>query len=268
MGSDRQIIPSIAASTVLVRGGRAGSESQISTDPYSGVPTDFEQYLQKFMAQVEMTTVFERADKEVDWTFTDVEEEAIFDLRRTQNVTYWKGVKNRLKIKNAHTQKAEDVYYTKGIWAQAGKDFSFGGVAPDAKSLVTLMKHAFTGNSSGKRKIIIMGSDFLEAIEKVEYDKIVQIGSRQQAYGLEFSSIVSKFGTLMGVHDQSLDGMGMSGKAFILDPDFLRKWTMGWRTQQFDLRKSAQSDADGRILIEICGLVLKNPKAHSRVSLS
>jgi hypothetical protein len=59
----------------------------------------------------------------------------------------------------------------------------------------------------------------------------------------------------------------MSDKAFILDPDFLRKWTMGWRTQQFDLRKSAQSDADGRMLMEICGLVLKNPKAHSRVSL-
>jgi hypothetical protein len=267
-GADRQVIPSIAANTVLVRGGRAGSESQISTDPYSGVPTDFEQYLQKFIAQVEMTTIFERADKEVEWTFTDAEEEALFDLRRTQNSTYWKGIKSRIKVKNAHTQKAEDVYFTRGIWQQAGKDFSFGNVVPDATSLVALMKHAFTGNSSGKRKLIIMGSDFLEKIETVEYTKVVYVGAKQQAYGLEFSTIVSKFGTLLGVHDQSLDDIGMSDKAFILDPDFLRKWTMGWRTQQFDLRKSAQSDADGRMLMEICGLVLKNPKAHSRVSLS
>lgn len=267
-GADRQVIPSIAANTVLVRGGRAGSESQISTDPYSGVPTDFEQYLQKFITQVEMTTIFERADKEVEWTFTDAEEEALFDLRRTQNSTYWNGVKGRIKVKNAHTQKPEDVYFTQGIWVQAGKEFSFGGNAPDAASLVTLMKHAFTGNSSGKRKIIIMGSDFLEAIEQVEYTKVVYPGSKHQAYGLEFSSIVSKFGTLLGVHDQSLDDIGMSGNAFILDPDFLRKWTMGWRTQQFDLRKSAQSDADGRMLMEICGLVLKNPNAHSRVTLS
>jgi hypothetical protein len=267
-GADNQDIPSIPANTVLVRGGRAGSESQISTDPYSGVPTDSEQYLQKFIAQVEMTTIFERADKEVEWTFTDVEEEAIFDLRRTQNISYWKGVKRRIKVKNAHTQKPEDVYYTQGIWAQAGKDFSFNGVAPDARSIVRLMKHSFTGNSSGKRKILIMGSDFLEAIEQVEYTKVVYIGSKHQAYGLEFSTIISKFGTLMGIHDQTLDEIGMSDKAFVLDPDFLRKWTMGWRTQQFDLRKSAQSDADGRMLMEICGLVLKNPKAHSRVSLS
>ena len=62
--------------------------------------------------------------------------------------------------------------------------------------------------------------------------------------------------------------MGMADKFFILDADFLRKWTMGWRVNNFDFRKSGQSDADGRGLMEICGLVLKNPKAHSRGSLS
>ncbi|MDR1937039.1 MAG: hypothetical protein LBQ73_00890, partial [Tannerellaceae bacterium] len=106
-GSDGRDIPTIPINTKLLRAGRAGAETQIQTDPYSGVPTDFVQYLQKFMAQVEMSEIFQRADKEVDWEFTDAEEEAIFDMKRVQNVSYMKGVRRRIKVKNAHTQKAE-----------------------------------------------------------------------------------------------------------------------------------------------------------------
>lgn len=267
-GANGDIIPPISVDTKLTRMGRAGAETQIQTDAYSGVPTDFPQFLQKFMAQIEMSEIFQRADKEVDWEFTDAEEEAVFDMKRVQNVTYWKGIRRRIKKKNAHTQKAEDIYFTEGLWTQAGKDFSFGGVPVDVKNMVTLMKHAFTGNASGKKKLLIAGSDVIEAFEQVEYNRIVNVGAKMQAYGLEFNSIVSKFGTLLVVHDQTLDDMGMADKFFILDADFLRKWTMGWRVNNFDFRKSGQSDADGRGLMEICGLVLKNPKAHSRGSLS
>lgn len=266
-GMNGDIIPAISADTKLTRMGRAGAETQMQTDAYSGVPTDFPQYLQKFMAQVEMSELFQRADKEVDWDFTDAEEEAVFDMKRVQNVTYWKGVRRRIKKKNAHTQKAEDIYFTEGIWTQAGKEFSFEGNPVDIKNMVTLMKHAFTGNASGKKKLLIAGSDVIEAFEQVEYNRTVNVGAKIQAYGLEFNSIISKFGTLLVVHDQSLDDMGMADKFFILDADFLRKWTMGWRVNDFDFRKSGQSDADGRGLMEICGLVLKNPKAHSRGSL-
>jgi hypothetical protein len=261
-------IPAIPVNTKLVRAGRAGSELQIQTDAYSGVPTDWDQFLQKFMAQVEMSTLFERADKEVEWTFTDAEEEAVFDMKRVQNVSYWLGVKRRIKTKNAHNKKAEDVYFTRGVWTQAGKDFSFGSVPVDVKNMVSLMKHAFTGNNSGKKKLMICGSDVIEALETVEYNRIIREGTKMQAYGIEVSQIVSKFGTLLVVHDQSLDDVQMADKAFILDADFLRKWTMGWRVNQFDFRKSGDSDADGRMLMEICALVLKNPNAHSRVSLT
>ena len=261
-------IPAIALDTKLIRAGRAGSELQIQTDAYSGVPTDWDQYLQKFMAQVEMSTIFQRAYKEVDWNFTDAEEEAIFDMKRVQNVTYWLGVKRRIKVKNAHSQRAEDVYFTRGVWTQAGKDFSFNGVPVDIKGMVALMKHSFTGNNSGKKKLMICGSDVVESLENVDYNRIIREGTKMQAYGIEVSQIISKFGTLLIVHDQSLDDIGMSDKAFILDADFLRKWTMGWRVNEFDFRKSGQSDADGRMLMEICGLVLKNPNAHSRVSLT
>ena len=271
-GSGRDGIPAIALDTVLTRLGRAAAESQISTDAYSGVPTDFEQFLQKFIAQVEVTDIFKKADKEVEWNFSDVEEEAIFDMKRTQNFSLWKGVKGRKKVKNAHTTKAEDVFWTQGIWTQAGKDFSFGGTVTATK-MTDLMKTAFTGTNSGKRKLLIVGSGLLTDMENLYlqgattgYVANVSVGSRKQAFGIEFTEYISKFGVLLVTHDQSLDDLGMSNSGLILDPDFLRKWTMGWRVTNFDLRKSAQSDSDARGLMEICGLVLKNPKAHVRIT--
>jgi len=267
-GVTRDGIPDIAADSVLIRGGRAGAETQIQTDAYSGIPTDFIQYLQKFMAQVEMSDIFQRADKEVDWEFSDAEEEAIYDMKRTANVSLWKGVKSLLKKKNAHTKKAEDIYFTEGIWSQAAGAFSFNGAPVDAKNMVTLMKAAFTGTSSSKKKILIAGSDVIEAFEQVDYNRTVYVGQKLQAYGLEFDSIVSKFGTLMTCYDASLDDMGMAGKFFILDPTLLKKVTMGWRVNEFDFRKSGESDSDGRGLMEICGALLKNPNAHLRGSLA
>jgi hypothetical protein len=61
--------------------------------------------------------------------------------------------------------------------------------------------------------------------------------------------------------------MGMADKAFILDADFLRKWTMGWQVKDLDFKSNGEKDVDGRSLIEICALILKNPNAHSRVAL-
>lgn len=273
-GTNNADIPALAIGDEVVALGRAASEKQISTDAYSGVPTDIEQYLQKFIAQVEMTDIFQKADKEVKWTFSDAEEEAIFDMKRKINLSFWLSSKHRKKFKNAHSSnKEEDVFTTEGIWNQAGKDFTFEGAVTPAK-MTSLMKMAFTGTNSGKKKLLICGSDALEAFENLYVDTTngytanIKVGERKAAYGIEFTEYISKFGTLLVTHDQSLNDLGMSGKAFILDPDFLRKWTMGWRVTNFDLRKSGQSDSDARALMEICGLVLKNPKAHVRVSIA
>lgn len=273
-GANNADIPSLAVGDEVVALGRAASEKQIATDAYSGVPTDIEQYLQKFIAQVEMTDIFQKADKEVKWTFSDAEEEAIFDMKRKMNLSFWLSSKHRKKFKNAHSSnKEEDVFTTEGIWNQAGKDFTFEGTVTPAK-MTSLMKMAFTGTNSGKKKLLICGSDALEAFENLYVDTTngytanIKVGERKAAYGIEFTEYISKFGTLLVTHDQSLNDLGMSDKAFILDPDFLRKWTMGWRVTNFDLRKSGQSDSDARALMEICGLVLKNPKAHVRVSIA
>ena len=53
-------------------------------------------------------------------------------------------------------------------------------------------------------------SDVVEAFEKVDYNRVVYPGTKAQVYGFEFGTIVSKFGTLMTVHDQTLDDLDIS----------------------------------------------------------
>ena len=260
------VVPAIPAGTELLRGGRAGYESQIQTDAYSVVPTDDEQYLQKFMIQIEETTLHKIIDKEAEWNFSDQEERAIYDFKRTQNFSFWISKKRRTKEVNVRSRTAEDVFYTEGVWWQAGKEFSFGGNPLSTSNMVALMKTAFTGNDGSQTKFFIVGSDFMERIETMDYNRIVKEGTEKQIYGIRVTQIISRFGTLNVVHDQSLNDLGMSDCGFILDPDYLRKLSMGWRTKDFDLRGAGVKDADARVFIEICGLVLKNPGAHLRVT--
>ena len=259
------VVPAIPVGTELLRAGRAGYESQIQTDAYSVVPTDDEQFLQKFMMQIEETTLHKIVSKEVNWNFSDQEERALYDFKRTQNYTFWIGKKRRTKELNKRSNIAEDVFYTEGVWWQAGKEFSFNGANLDIKNMVALMKTAFTGNDGAQTKFFIVGSDFMERIETMEYNRIVKEGTEKQIYGIRVTQIISRFGTLNVVHDQSLNDLGMSDCGFILDPDYLRKLSIGWRTKDFDLRTAGVKDADSRVFIEICGLVLKNPGAHLRV---
>jgi hypothetical protein len=266
-GSKGDGIPAIAVGVKLITAGVAGGETQMQTDYYDAVPTDWSQYLQKHMTQFGMSEIFRRADKEVEWNMTDKEEQAIFQMRRKANATHWFGNKRVKRLKNKHMQRAEDVYYSQGIWKQAGKEFSFGGIGVDVKSIVSLMKAAFTGDKSGDTKTFICGSDVVEALEQVDYTRNVNVGEKLPAYGMYASSIISKFGTLQIIHALSFADLGLSRAAYVLDVNLLKKVTMGWRAEKLDLRKSGIADADATVLMEICALVLKNPKAHMRVFL-
>lgn len=259
------VVPAIPLGAKVVCAARAGSETQMQTDPYSGVPTDVKQYAQKMMTQVEESTLHKIQEKEVDWTFSDQEQEAIYDMRRKANTTFWRGEMGVIKEKNKWTSKPEEIYFTRGIWRQAKKEFNFNGNPVDQNNIVSLMKVAFTGNASSKNKILILGSDLLEKFEQIDYDKITYVGERKTKYGLEFTQIISKFGTLNVIHDQSFDDMGWGDRGFILDPDFLTKWTYGWKVNEIDKKKSGQADVEARSLVEICCLTLKQPKSHVRV---
>ena len=121
IGDKTNCVPTLAEGTKLIRAGRAHNEIDIQTSPYACVPTPHTQFLQTFKAQVEESTLMKIADKEVDWAFSDLEEEAVYDMKRGMNKSFWKGAKRRI-----YDASKKEIYLTGGIWWQAGKTFTYG----------------------------------------------------------------------------------------------------------------------------------------------
>jgi hypothetical protein len=261
-------LPVLPANTVVTRAGRAASELQIRTDIFTTVPTKKQQFLQKFIIETEESTFSRKSDKEVKWDLNDQTERALLDFRRGVTHSYWLGAGKLDKYKNKYNRKAEDTYLSEGIWYQAGGDFSFSGVAPTAQTLVDLLQVAFDGPSSSDRKLMLCSPDFLNAIEKVQYNSSIYLGDRSEIFDFRVSTLISKFGELLIAPDKSLRELDLQGKAFILDPNYLTKWTMGWRRIPIDNVKNGDADSNSVILTEASALVLKNPDAHIRVSLA
>lgn len=260
--------PALAVNTVLLRGGRAASETQIRTDSYSGYPTKKMQNLQKFVAEIDVSTAYDEAKKEVRWEVSDVNEQAIFEMLTEQNSTLWMGKRRMRVLKNKYNDRPEETYFTEGVWWQMGKEFDCAGAPLDVDLIVSLMKKSFTGNAASNKKLFICGSDVIEAFERIDYtNRVVKEGAKSQAFGLEFTSIVSKFGTLLAIHDETFDRRGMSDCAAIIDADFLTKWTQGWNVIKFDLKKAGIADKIAHLIKEECGLILKNPEAHTQFFL-
>lgn len=265
IGDNENCIPTLNADTVLIRAGRAHNEIDMQTTTYACVPTKKTQYLQIFRAQIEESTLQKISDKEADWTFSDLEEEAIFDMKRGMNKSFWLGSR-RIVYDKAN----KEVYLTGGIWWQAGKTFAYGASSSDLQftesMLVDLMKKAFTGNAGNKTKIFIMGSDLMANLSKIKRDRVVNDDKVVTKYGIKFKEIVTNFGTLWCVHDESLDEMGFSDKGLIFDANYLRKiFVYELKTRDLDLRKAGTKDVDARTVSEISGLVLQNPDAHVKV---
>jgi hypothetical protein len=149
-------------------------------------------------------------------------------------------------------------------------DFSFMGVAPSPTTLVDLMRTAFDAPSASDKKLLMCGSEFLAALDKIQYAQtsVIYPGNKQQIFGIKVKSVISDFGELLIFHDKSFKEIGLSDKAFILDPDYLKKWTMGWRVIPLNNVENGEADSKSIIATETCGLTLKNPGAHMRVTLS
>lgn len=265
IGENYNCMPSIPVDTELIRAGRAHNELDMQTSTYACVPTKKSQFLQIFRAQIEESTLQKISDKEVDWTFSDLEEEAIFDMKRGMNKSFWLGSKRVIM-----DPTSKEVYMTGGIWYQAGKTFVYGKSSSDLQfteeMLVDLTKIAFTGNAGSGVKIFLMGSDLMANLSKIKRERTINDNNTVTKYGITFEEIKTNFGRLWCVHDESLDEMGFSSKGLIFDANYLRKISVyELKTKDLDLRGAGTKDVDARTISEISGIVLQNPEAHVKV---
>jgi len=256
-------IPDIMNGSSLVRMGRAASELDVQSPQFEALPKKNRNLCQIFKMQVEQSTLQRLSNKEVGWTMSDQEEAAIYDMRLGMEKSFLFGVSRKLWDNN----KKEYVYFTGGIWNQAGKDHYLES-ADDSGHLdmVELMRDAFTGNAGSKRKILIGGSTLISRISKQEYTRVITAGQHVSKWGIDFTELRSKFGCLYLLLSEVFDEVGMSGSGIVIDPEYIQKYThIPFSTEQLNLKKSGVRNVDALVMTEASCLVLRYPKAHMRI---
>lgn len=274
-------IPALSKGQVLIRMAKSCGELDVQTGRFNNLPDSEIQYCQNFMIQVEESTFNKIAAKRVDWDFSDIEEDSIYDMRLAMEGTYLFGDMACIK----HTTKNNSAqWFTKGIWWMAGKDIEVGHVATadDIKKghgkndrvitdleLVDISKDLFVGTGIGnKRKVIIAGSDFVSAFSKIDSDKF-RLKDTVEIWNLKFKSWETDFGEVLMIHSELFDIFGMSDCGFALDPEFLVKRVhLSWTRNVLDLKKAGIRNTDAVVIQEVACLYLKYPKAHARMRLA
>lgn len=267
------LVPAIPQGTTLVRMGKACGELDVQTGRFNNIPTAEIQYCQNFMIQVEQSTFDKIAGKEVDWTFSDIEEDGIYDMRLAQENTYLFGAKN---VIYHPTKDGMATWFTKGLWWMAGKDIEVGEWDADKKcavisddNLVDITKDLFVGTGIGnKRKILFCGSDMLSAFSKIKSDKF-RLKDTVEVWNLKFKSWDTDFGEILTIHHELFDLNGMSDCGFALDPEYLAKKThVSWSRNILDLKKAGVRRTDAVVIQEVACLYLRYAKAHARMRLA
>ena len=259
--------------------GKACSELDAKTGLFTNVPEMKEQYCQKFMAQITESTykkiVEERqTGQKVDWNFSDLEEDAIYDMRLGQENSFLFGVKNKV----LHTSKGNSQqWFTEGIWWQCGQDLTVGSRNDAGEAVITdddlvdLAKDLFCGTGVGnKRKVVFCGSEFQATLAKIKSEKhILREKDSVDVWKLKFKSVDTDFGELLTIHHELFDLNGMADCAMAIDPSYLSKKTFEAFTRvNRDDMENGTSDSMTVMLKESCALYLRYPKAHARMKLA
>lgn len=261
-GSQKMVIPEITSGTKLIRMGKAATELDVQTSQFEALPVKSQNYCQIFKAQVEQSTFQKIADKEVGWTFTDQEEVAIIDMRLGMEKNFLFGSKFRFM----DPTKQEEVLLTGGIWHQTAHEWQYTKGNFDQNSLVEMSRQAFTGNAGSSRKVLIGGSKFIEALHKLDITRTISSGEVKTKWGIDFTEISTKFGTFYVVLSEIFDQCGHAEDAFVLDPEYLTKYShVPFRTERLDLRSSGLRNTEAVVITEASCLVLRYPNAHMRV---
>lgn len=263
IGETEGCVPTIEEGTTLIRMGRAATELDVMSPQFEALPKKAQQYCQIFKMQVEQSTLQKLANKEVEWTMTDQEEAAIYDMRLGMEKSFLFGTKARIW----DNVKKENVMLTGGIWWQAGKDYIYSAASDlNQESIVDLMRQAFTGNAGSKRKILIGGSGLIGRLNKLDYNRIINASDTVTKWGIDFTELRSKFGTLYVLLSEVFDECGMEDNGIIIDPEYLQKYVhQPFSAETLNLKASGVRNVDATVLTETSCLVLRYPKAHMRI---
>ena len=257
-------VPTIAKDTVLIRIAKACAELDSQAPGYAVFPTTDEQYCQKFMAQVEQSTIDALTAKRFDITLADQEEAVLADMRLGMEGAFLFGSKS--KFVDPDTMR--NVWTTKGIWNMAEKEFTYtASTDVGVNFLIDMARTMFTGPAAGRsdKRIVLCGSKLLSYVQKSLFAAQYTTNVFKK-WDLEFTEFRTVFGSFEFILDEVFDLHSMDENGLIIDADYLERYTLEpFGRNTIDLDAQGTRDSKATVLREISAMVLKSPKNHARI---
>lgn len=257
------VLPNSIANCRVVRMGRAAGELDVQTAQFEALPVKSTNYCQIFKAQVEQSSYMRQSAKEVGWTFSDQEEIAVTDMRMSMEKSFLFGCKARIPV----PERADEILFTGGIWNQAGSEWSYAQGKLTNTTIVDMMRVAFSGGAAGSgKKILFAGSGLISELSRIEHARVLLAGDKTTRWGVDFTEVTSKFGTLMVVRAEVFDQCGHEYDGLIVDPTYMSKYVhVPFKAEKIDMKRNGTRNTEALVITEASCLVLRNPLAHVRI---
>ncbi len=95
---------------------------------------------------------------------------------------------------------------------------------------------------------------------------MISAGESVSKWGIDFTELRSKFGTLYLLLSEIFDECGMPDNGLVIDPEYIQKYShIPFSAESLNLKASGMRNTDALVMSEASCLVLRYPKAHMRI---
>lgn len=217
------VVPDIPNNSKIYRLGTAASELAAQHQSNILVPANKQNYIQRFITQVERSTFDKFTQSRSGWNFQDSKYAAMYDYRSRIEASILNGKKG--VTKNASN---EPVYLTEGIIPSITQSIEFGtgggAIDPDVPDIIDALEILFSGNAGSSTRWLFAGKKLISGLDKItKYDRNLESAGMEIVHGIKTRKLVSSFGEVYVKHHKTLDNSGLTTKGLFVDFDYLVK---------------------------------------------
>lgn len=257
-------IPVIAQNSVILRLGKAMSETAAQAEAFAALPVTRKNFTQIHMCQVEQSVIAELMKKKVVLDFSTHKELAIWDMKRGMEFTNLFGVKSTTRDPN----NGDIIYTSDGIWNQLTNTSTYNKlVAPTNANFVELTKEIFDGNNGSERRLLLAGTDYIKWLSEIpDYSKQVKAESVEVVHGVRFNRIITNFGELLVKPMSGLFVGPFTECAMVLDMSYIIKYVFEpLQTKDLLLDETGIKRVNAQRLLENYALFAENLDVHRKI---
>ena len=260
LGAEEDLMPDIVSTTTIIRIGNAKNENDAQTTPYTTFPQPTYNYAQIHMAQIEEGAYNAIHAKEVNWDITDYRLQALYDMRRSFELTSLFGARGY-----KYDPEGEDwKYFSGGIYryANGSVEYTDGGLTD--KTFNSWARDIFTGNSGSDTRVLFAGKELMTQMASVSsVIKQIEAKGTEVKFGVKFNMIETNFGTLAVKHHNLFNDVGWEKKGLVLDVNNIERHVFKeMASQKIDLKGSGQKNADAYKIDEAFCIATRYPDTH------